>query len=127
LEFGIHLLLIWFQPIQQKLMATVMKKKKEFGIMKIMFIRLYQGESSTYSKRAEDTLILNSDWIKEEVQNWLVRELYESPKVYLEDENGNFEPVNITNASYKLKVNRRDGLIQEQVEISRTYVIIIHN
>lgn len=82
---------------------------------------LYQGESSTFSKRAEDTLTLNSDWIKEEVQNWLVRELYESPKVYLEDENGNFEPVNITNASYKLKVNRRDGLIQEQVEIQRTY------
>ena len=82
---------------------------------------LYQGESSTYSKRAEDTLILNSDWIKEEVQNWLVRELYESPKVYLESD-GNFEPVNVTNASYKLKVNRRDGLIQEQVEIQRTYV-----
>jgi hypothetical protein len=82
---------------------------------------LYQGEATTFSKRAEDTLTLNSDWIKEEVQNWLVRELYESPKVYLEDENGNFEPVNITNANYKLKVNRRDGLIQEQVEIQRTY------
>ena len=29
-------------------------------------------------------MILNSDWINEEVQKWLVRELYESPNVYLE-------------------------------------------
>ena len=82
---------------------------------------LYQGEATTFSKRAEDTLTLNSDWIKEDVQQWLVRELYESPKVYLESD-GNFEPVNVTNASYKLKVSRRDGLIQELVEISRTYI-----
>ena len=82
---------------------------------------LYQGEQTTFSKHAEDTLTLNSDWIKEDVQQWLVRELYESPKVYIED-NGNFEPVNVTNTSYKLKVSRRDGLIQEQVEISRTYI-----
>ena len=82
---------------------------------------LYQGEATTFSKRAEDTLTLNSDWIKEDVQQWLVRELYESPKVYLESD-GNFEPVNVTNASYKLKVSRRDGLIQELVEIQRTYL-----
>jgi len=81
---------------------------------------LYQGEGTTFSKRAEDTLTLNSDWIKEDVQQWLVRELYESPSVYLESD-GNFEPVNVTNASYKLKVSRRDGLIQELVEIQRTY------
>ena len=82
---------------------------------------LYQGEATTFSKRAEDTLSLNSDWIKEDIQQWLVRELYESPKVYLESD-GNFEPVNVTNASYKLKVSRRDGLIQELVEIQRTYL-----
>ena len=81
---------------------------------------LYQGEGTTFSKRAEDTLTLNSDWIKEDVQQWLVRELYESPKVYLESD-GNFEPVNVTNVSYKLKISRRDGLIQELVEIQRTY------
>ena len=82
---------------------------------------LYQGEGTTFSKRAEDTLTLNSDWLKQDVQQWLVRELYESPKVYLES-SGSFEPVNVTNASYKLKVSRRDGLIQELVEIQRTYL-----
>ena len=81
---------------------------------------LYQGEKVTYSKRAEDIMTLNSDWITEEVQHWLVRELYESPKVYLEQGNG-FEPVNVVNANYDLKQRRKDGLIQELVQLQKTY------
>lgn len=83
---------------------------------------LYQGERVTFAKRATDQLILNSDWISQEVQQWLVRSLYESPVVYLEQENGTeFEPVIITNSSYQFKTRRRDGLIQEQITIERTY------
>jgi len=82
---------------------------------------LYQGEMTTYSKRAEDTMVLNSDWIYEDVQQWLVRELYESPNVYLEASTGAFEPVNITNQGYDLKQSRKDGLIMETVEIKKTY------
>lgn len=82
----------------------------------------YQGERVTFAKRATDQLILNSDWISQEVQQWLVRNLYESPVVYLEQDNGTeFEPVNITNSSYQFKTRRRDGLIQEQITIERTY------
>jgi hypothetical protein len=82
----------------------------------------YQGERVTFAKRATDQLILNSDWINEDVQQWLVRSLYESPIVYLEQEGGTeFEPVNITNSSYQFKTRRRDGLIQEQITIERTY------
>ena len=82
----------------------------------------YQGENVTFAKRATDQLILNSDWISQEVQQWLVRSLYESPVVYLEQENGTeFEPVNITNSTYQFKTRRRDGLIQEQITIERTY------
>jgi len=82
----------------------------------------YQGENVTFAKRATDQLILNSDWISQEVQQWLVRSLLESPVVYLEQENGTeFEPVNITNSSYQFKTRRRDGLIQEQITIERTY------
>jgi hypothetical protein len=76
---------------------------------------------TTFSKRAEDTMILNSDWIYEDVQQWLVRELYESPNVYLESSTGDFEPVNITNQGYDLKQSRKDGLIMETVEIKKTY------
>jgi len=82
---------------------------------------LYQGEMTTFSKRAEDTMILNSDWIYEDVQQWLVRELYESPNVYLEASTGAFEPVNVTNQGYDLKQSRKDGLIMETVEIKKTY------
>jgi len=81
---------------------------------------LYQGERVQYSKRATDQLVLNSDWIKEDVQQWLVRGLLESPIVYLEQSNG-FEPVNINNSTYQFKTKRRDGLIQEQITIDRTY------
>jgi hypothetical protein len=83
---------------------------------------LYQGEKTTFAKTASDQLILNSDFIKQEVQQWLVRGLYESPVVYLEVENGTeFEPVNVTNSNYQFKTRRRDGLIQEQITIERTY------
>lgn len=83
---------------------------------------LYQGEKTTFAKTASDQLVLNSDFIKQEVQQWLVRGLYESPVVYLEVEDGTeFEPVNVTNSSYQFKTRRRDGLIQEQITIERTY------
>jgi hypothetical protein len=63
---------------------------------------LYQGEKTTFAKTASDQLVLNSDFIKQEVQQWLVRGLYESPVVYLEVENGTeFEPVNVTNSNYQ--------------------------
>ena len=83
---------------------------------------LYQGEKTTFAKTASDQLILNSDFIRQEVQQWLVRGLYESPVVYLEVEDGTeFEPVNVTNSNYQFKTRRRDGLIQEQITIERTY------
>lgn len=81
---------------------------------------LYQGEKVTYNKYATDTMIINSDWIHEYVQNWLAREIYESPVVYL-DNTGGFEPLNITNANYTLKQKRKDGLMQEQLQVDKTY------
>jgi hypothetical protein len=84
---------------------------------------LRNGQKVSFSKFVDDRLILNSDWISEDVQNWLVRELYESPKVYLENDFGtsNLEPVVVTNASSRLKQRRKDGLMQELVQIDRTY------
>lgn len=83
---------------------------------------LYQGEKVDFAKTSSDQLTLNSDWINQDVQQWLVRELLESPSVYLEVNNGtDFEPVKVTNTNYQLKTRRRDGLIQEQITIERTY------
>jgi hypothetical protein len=87
---------------------------------------LSDGQQMTMSKFMQDKLILNSDWIQEDVQQWLVRELYESPRVYLQNDFGTdiLEPVNVTNANYILKQRRKAGLIQELVQIDRTYTKI---
>lgn len=83
---------------------------------------LYSGQKVNYAKTKDKQLVLNSDWISQEVQNWLVESLFDSPLVYLEQNNGTeFEPVKVTNSTYQLKTRRRDGLLQEQVTIDRTY------
>jgi hypothetical protein len=83
---------------------------------------LNNGDKRTLIKRAEDSLLLNSDWMTEAVQNWLVRELYESSVVYLDLGNNDLELLNITNTATVLKQKRKDGLIQEQVSADRTYI-----
>lgn len=83
---------------------------------------LYAGQSINFAKTKSEILTLNSDWINEDVQQWLVKSLYDSPLVYLEQSNGTeFEVVKVTNSSYTLKERRRDGLIQETVNIERTF------
>jgi hypothetical protein len=83
---------------------------------------LYSGQKIHFAKTKSKQLVLNSDWISEAVQNWLVESLFDSPLVYLEQNNGTeFEPVKVTNTSYQLKTRRRDGLMQEQITIDRTY------
>jgi hypothetical protein len=84
---------------------------------------LYSGQKINYTKRKNKQLTLNSDWISEDVQNWLVTSLYDSPVVYLERDNGTeFEIVKVTNKNYKLKTRRTDGLLQEEILIERTYI-----
>ena len=83
---------------------------------------LYAGQAINFAKTKTETLTLNSDWINQDVQNWLVKSLYDSPVVFLERENGTeFEPVKVSNSNYTLKQRRRDGLIQETVNIDRTF------
>jgi hypothetical protein len=84
---------------------------------------LSDGNRMTVNKSMSDKLLLNSDWIHEDIQQWLVRDLYESPRVYIQKDFGSsvLEPVNVTNANYTLKQRRKAGLIQEAVEIDRTY------
>jgi hypothetical protein len=81
----------------------------------------YRGQGLSYSKTAKDSMLINSDWIKEAKQQWLVKSLYESPKVYLEVSQGVFEPVTITKTSYKQKNRIKDKLIREDLTIERTY------
>lgn len=80
------------------------------------------GQMINFAKTKTEKLTLNSDWINQDVQHWLINSLYDSPVVYLEVPYGSgFEPVKVTNSSYQNKNRRRDGLIQETVTIDRTF------
>ena len=82
---------------------------------------LVNGSSFSGTKSVNDTMTLNSDWIKEEKHNWLMRSLCESPSVYLEISQGVFEPVRVSTKKYTLKQKIKEGLIQEELTLSRTY------
>lgn len=81
---------------------------------------LNDPEKMVNMKTAEDRIVLNSDWMKPAVQNWLVRELYESPQVWLYKE-GQFQPVVVDNNQNILKSRFKDGLIQETVNVVVTW------
>jgi hypothetical protein len=79
------------------------------------------GERLNHAKTSVDKMRLHSDWIKQDKQNWLMKSLTESPKVYLETSSGVFEPVKVTTSKFKLKQRIREGLINETIDIERTY------
>jgi hypothetical protein len=78
------------------------------------------NEKKINMKTAEDRITLNTDWIKPAVQNWLVRELYESPQVWLLKD-GLFKPVIVENKDSRQKTRFKDGLIQETVVATITW------
>jgi hypothetical protein len=78
------------------------------------------SEKKVNMKTAEDRITMNTDWIKPAVQNWLVRELYESPQVWLEV-NGSYQPVILENKDSRQKTRFKDGLIQETVVVTITW------
>ena len=79
------------------------------------------SEKRVNMKSAEDRITLNTDWIKPAVQNWLVRELYESPQAWLWNRSTGFQPVIIENKESRQKSRFKDGLIQETVVATITW------
>lgn len=78
------------------------------------------SEKRVNMKTAEDRITMTTDWIKPAVQNWLVRELYESPQVWLEID-GSYQPVILENKESRQKSRFKDGLIQETVVATITW------
>lgn len=81
---------------------------------------LTDAEKKVALKTAEDRITINSDWMKPAVQNWLVRELYESPQVWIYKD-GVHQPVVVENNQSILKSRFKDGLIQETVNLLVTW------
>jgi hypothetical protein len=80
--------------------------------------RLRDGKK-TYLKQTKEKLQLISGYLEEKEQNWLTQ-LYESPLVYLNYNNGDVQNVIITNSSYTIKQDQYDELYNEIVEIEFT-------
>ena len=84
-------------------------------------LSLMDTEKKINMKTAEDRITLNTDWIKPAVQNWLVRELYESPQAWIWNKSTGFQPVIIENKDSRQKTRFKDGLIQETVVATITW------
>lgn len=81
---------------------------------------LNDGRKRTASTMVTETLLINSDWIHQDVQNWLVQGLTYSPMVFMEV-GTKLEPVQIQTNQFRLKQRFKDGLIQEQFTLTRSY------
>lgn len=82
------------------------------------------GQEHDYLVVSKGKMEMYSDWLKDTVQNYLARELYESPLVYREPPyaiDAASRPIfrtKILNTSYRLGKGMTDGLLQEKVEVS---------
>lgn len=75
-----------------------------------------QGRSVDFAKVSDRQMTVLSDWINEDVQHWLVRNLYESPVVFVE-EDSTLRRRKIMNSSWKDNYNENDTLFQEMITL----------
>lgn len=72
------------------------------------------GREVDHIAMSNGKMTISSDWMSQGVQNWLSRELYESPLVFLGTD---LKRVKVLNSSYNYKQEITDMLFQEVVEI----------
>lgn len=75
------------------------------------------GRNVDFQTMSEDMLMINSDWIPGDVQNWLMENLFESPVVYLQKNNGDSIRVNVKNKGGTKKNRVNDTLFNQVVEL----------
>jgi hypothetical protein len=99
--------------------TEVMTTKRQWGAWNgsSFAFDLKQGETQTTMVMSEETLFLESDWINEEVQHWLVENLYTSPYVIMERD-GVMQRVNVMPMTYEKKSHSADALINETLTVS---------
>lgn len=76
-----------------------------------------RGTDIDISKVVTKKLTIESDWLFEAEQNWLVENLYESPMVLIEQSTGALKRVKVTNSSYAEMIQENDMLVSEKVEL----------
>jgi len=74
-----------------------------------------------YNVKASDTLALNTDWMEEDISEYLIRDLVQSEHFYLVDSSdGSLEKVVLQNNSVRMKRRRTDNLIQYQMNFRKS-------
>ena len=79
---------------------------------------LNRGRTVDYMKTLNKDLLLRSDWLSQEIQNWLENELGPSPLVYIEDRNDtplSLRRVASKKSSFTLKTTRQDTQFREDL------------
>lgn len=75
-----------------------------------------QGRSLDIAKVSNREMIIESDWINQTLQHWLIRNLYESPCIWIETDDKLLRRA-IKNTSWMDKYNSNDTLFKEQITL----------
>jgi hypothetical protein len=78
----------------------------------------FYSRELNYSNNSENTITLDTDWTNQDILTWLVKELLESPLVWMEDENDNKIAFHITNASESEPQERYEELSQLSITLA---------
>ena len=82
-----------------------------------------QGREVDFLTTSTGSMVVRTDFMEQGIQNWLVRELYESPYVLLSTGiASDLKRVKVLNSGYELKDIRQGQLISEEVTINTSDV-----
>jgi len=76
-----------------------------------------RGTDIDIAKVTTKKLTVESDWLLQDEQNWLVENMYDSPMVFIEQADGGLKRVKVTNTSYAKMIQENDTLVSEKVEL----------
>lgn len=85
-----------------------------------------QGQDLDFAKTSDREMMVESDWLQEDVQHWLNRNLYESPAVWVE-ENDSLLRRKISSTAWKDAYHENEMLFKEQITLtlpSKTSMIL---
>ena len=81
---------------------------------------VYQGGTNNYGVTANETIEANTDFISE-AEAAALEELFTSPSVFMQNANGDFEPVVITESEYTKQTSANDKIIQYTIGLHKAH------
>tara|TARA_R100000655_G_scaffold1600_4_gene6047 strand:- start:6000 stop:7355 length:1356 start_codon:yes stop_codon:yes gene_type:complete len=81
---------------------------------------VYQGGTNNYGVTANETIEANTDFISE-AEAAALEELFTSPSVFMQNANGDFEPVVITESEYIKQTSANDKVIQYTIGLHKAH------